>query len=58
VGSAASVAVAIRSHERADLAPSHECSLNDQIQIVVNTTCDSRGENKYVLVNDVPDDVS
>lgn len=55
---APSVAVATRSHERADPAPSHECSLDDQIKIVVDTTCNSRGENKYVLVSDVLDDVS
>ena len=36
----------------------HECSLDDQIKIVVDTTCNSRGENKYVLAGDVPDDVS
>lgn len=51
---APSMAVATRPPKRADLAPSHECSLDDQIQIVVYTTCSTRGENKYVLVSDVP----
>jgi hypothetical protein len=50
--------VATRSSERADPAPSHECSLDDQFKVVVGTTCRSRGENKYVLVSDVPYDVS
>jgi hypothetical protein len=58
VARVAAVAVATRSPERADAAPSYECSLDDQIKIVVDTTCNSRGENKHVLASDVPDDVS
>lgn len=58
VARVAPVAVATRSHERADPAPSREYSLDDQIKTVVDTTCNNRGEIKCVLASDVPDDVS